>query len=110
MGTPPLLPIPLPTSSSPLHLLSTDRRVDRPEVTLPPQKRLGIALSPRYEAGEISFAPTARPPRGFRADYGFVATMDREITRDLERDVGYGITDTLDEMLETGNGPHRLMT
>ncbi|GJV62541.1 hypothetical protein Tco_1473369 [Tanacetum coccineum] len=61
MGTPPLLPIPLPTSSSPLHLLSTDRRVDRPEVTLPPQKR--------------------------------------EITRDLERDVGYGITDTLDEML-----------
>ncbi|GJR07764.1 hypothetical protein Tco_0790416 [Tanacetum coccineum] len=28
----------------PLHLLSTDRREDIPEVTLPPQKRLGIAL------------------------------------------------------------------
>ncbi|GJS96013.1 hypothetical protein Tco_0802981 [Tanacetum coccineum] len=33
------------------------------------------------------------------ADYGFVATMDREIMRDLERDVSYGITDTWDEML-----------
>ncbi|GKG39962.1 hypothetical protein Tco_0466739, partial [Tanacetum coccineum] len=39
------------------------------------------------------------PPRGIRADYGFVATMDREIMRDLERDVHYGITDTWDEML-----------
>ncbi|GJX03052.1 hypothetical protein Tco_0188968 [Tanacetum coccineum] len=98
-GTPPLLPIPLPTSSPPLHLLSTDRRADRPEVTLPPRKRLGIALGPRYKVGESSSAPTARPPGGIRADYGFVATMDREIMRDLERDVGYGITDTWDEML-----------
>ncbi|GKE92574.1 hypothetical protein Tco_1573669, partial [Tanacetum coccineum] len=97
-GTPPLLPIPLPTSSPPLHLLSTDRRVDRPEVTLPPRKRLGIALGPRYEVGESS-SVAARPTRGLRADYGFVATMDREIMRDLERDVGYGITDTWDEML-----------
>ncbi|GKD13588.1 hypothetical protein Tco_1197995 [Tanacetum coccineum] len=78
-GTPPLLPIPLPTSSPPLHLLFTDRRADRPEVTLPPRKRLGIALGPIYEVRESSSAPTARPPRGFRADYGFVATMDREI-------------------------------
>ncbi|GKD89840.1 hypothetical protein Tco_1365347 [Tanacetum coccineum] len=97
-GTPPLLPISLPTSSPPLHLLSTDRRADRPEVTLPPQKRLGIALGLRYEVGESSSAPTARPPRGFRADYGFVATMDREIMQDLERDVGYRITDTWDEI------------
>ncbi|GKE94781.1 hypothetical protein Tco_1579636, partial [Tanacetum coccineum] len=42
--------------------------------------------------------PTARPPGGSRVDYGFVATMDRDIMRDLERDVGYGITDTWDEM------------
>ncbi|GJX29237.1 putative reverse transcriptase domain-containing protein, partial [Tanacetum coccineum] len=73
-GILPISPIPLPTSSPPLHLLSTDR-------------------------GESSSAPTARPPGGFRVDYGFVATMDREIMRDLERDVGYGITDTWDEML-----------
>ncbi|GJZ30203.1 reverse transcriptase domain-containing protein, partial [Tanacetum coccineum] len=98
-GTPPLLPIPLPTSSPPLHLLSTDRIADKPEVTLPPQKRLCIALGPRYEVGESSSAPTARPPGGFRADYGFVATIYREIMRDLERDVGYGIIDTWDEML-----------
>ncbi|GKF81680.1 hypothetical protein Tco_0240282, partial [Tanacetum coccineum] len=98
-GTPPLLPIPLPTSSPPLHLLSTGRRVDRPEVTLPPRKRLGIALGPRYEVGESSSAPTARRPGGFRADYGFFATMDREIMWDLKRDVGYRITDTWDEML-----------
>ncbi|GKC28136.1 hypothetical protein Tco_1035430 [Tanacetum coccineum] len=99
LGTPPLLPIPLLTSSPPLHLLSTDHRADSPEVTLLPWKRLGIALGPRYEVGESSSAPTARPLGGFRADYSFVATIDREIMRDLERDVGYGITDTWDEML-----------
>ncbi|GJS15554.1 hypothetical protein Tco_0410026 [Tanacetum coccineum] len=87
LGTPSLLPIPLPTSLPPLHLLSTDRRANRPEVTLPPQKRLGIGLGPRYEVGESSSAPTARPPVGFKADYGFVATIDREIMRDLKRDV-----------------------
>ncbi|GJV38321.1 hypothetical protein Tco_1410798 [Tanacetum coccineum] len=68
-GTPPLLSIPLPTSSPPLHLLSTDRRADRPEVTLPPWKRLGIALGPRYEVGESSSAPTTRPLGGFKVDY-----------------------------------------
>ncbi|GJV94872.1 hypothetical protein Tco_1546449 [Tanacetum coccineum] len=90
-------PIPLQTSSPPLHLLSTDRRADRPEVTLWPWKRLGITLSPRYEVGEI-LSTAARPLGGFRANYGFVATIDREIMWDLERDVGYGITDTWDEM------------
>ncbi|GJU79949.1 hypothetical protein Tco_1282314 [Tanacetum coccineum] len=102
-GTPPILPISLPTSSPPLHLLSTDRRADRPEVTLPPQKRLGFALGPRYEVGE-SLSVAARPTGGIRADYGFVATMDREIKRDLERDVGYGITDSWDEIVEAMQG------
>ncbi|GJS46457.1 hypothetical protein Tco_0596578 [Tanacetum coccineum] len=97
-GTPPLLPIPLPTSSPPFHLLSTNRRADRPDVTLPPWKRLGITLGLRYEVGESSPALTARHPGGFRADYDFVATIDREIMRDLERDVGYEITNTWDEM------------
>ncbi|GJV04463.1 hypothetical protein Tco_1338032 [Tanacetum coccineum] len=88
----------------PLHLLFIERRTDRPEVTLPPRKRLGIAFSSRYEVGESSSAPTARPPRGFRVDYGFVTTIDREIMRDLERDVGYEITDTCDEMLVDMSG------
>nr|GFB70204.1 hypothetical protein [Tanacetum cinerariifolium] len=57
---PPILSSPLPVE-------------DKPEVTLPPQKRLGIALGPRYKVGESSSA-AARPAGGLRADYGFVAT------------------------------------
>ncbi|GKE19126.1 reverse transcriptase domain-containing protein, partial [Tanacetum coccineum] len=52
-------------------LPSTDHRANRPEVCLPPRKRLCIAFGPRYE-----------------------------VRRDPERDVGYGIIDTWDEMLE----------
>ncbi|GKA63284.1 hypothetical protein Tco_0762890 [Tanacetum coccineum] len=95
-GTPPLLPIPLPTLSPPLLLLSTDYKVGVFEVTLPPQKRLCITLGPRFEVGESSSAPTARPTGEFWKDYGFVATVDDEIRQDLERDVGYGIRDTWD--------------
>ncbi|GJV13739.1 hypothetical protein Tco_1355280 [Tanacetum coccineum] len=80
-------------------LPSADHGADNPEVCLPPRKRLCFAFGPRYEVGESSSAPTARPPGGFREDYGFVATMDREIMRDLERDVSYEITDTWDGML-----------
>ncbi|GJY73452.1 hypothetical protein Tco_0477883 [Tanacetum coccineum] len=92
------------SGTPPLLLPSTNRREDRPEVTLPPRKRLGIALGPTYEVGESSSAAAARPARGLRADYGFVATMDREIRRDLERDVGYGITDSWDEIVEAMQG------
>ncbi|GJV80750.1 hypothetical protein Tco_1516620 [Tanacetum coccineum] len=103
-GIPPPLPISVPTSSPPLLLPSASRREDRPEVTLPPRKRLGIALGPRYEVGESSSAAAARPAGGLRADYDFVATMDREIRRDPEREVGYGITDSWDEIVETLQG------
>nr|GFB64043.1 hypothetical protein [Tanacetum cinerariifolium] len=72
-------------------------------ITLPPLKRLGIALGPRYEVGESSSA-AARPAGGLKADYGFVTTMDREIMRDLEREVRYGITDSWDEIVETLQG------
>ncbi|GJX24002.1 hypothetical protein Tco_0228447 [Tanacetum coccineum] len=104
LGIPPPLPISVPTSSPPLLLPSASRREDRPEVTLPPRKRLGIALGPRYEVGESSSAAAARLAGGLRADYGFVATMDREIRRDPEREVGYGITDSWDEIVETLQG------
>ncbi|GJT63471.1 hypothetical protein Tco_1007004 [Tanacetum coccineum] len=96
--TPPLLPIPLPTPSPPLLLPSTVCRAGVFEVTLPPWKRLCIALGPRYKVGESSFVPTTRPTGGFRADYRFVGTLDDDIRRDLERYVGFGITDTWDEM------------
>nr|GFD04832.1 hypothetical protein [Tanacetum cinerariifolium] len=91
-------------SSPPLQPPSASRREDRPEVTLPPQKRLGIALGPRYEVGESSSAAAARPAGGFRVDYGFVATVDREIMRDPQREVGHGITDSWDKIVETLQG------
>ncbi|GKA97945.1 hypothetical protein Tco_0825839 [Tanacetum coccineum] len=95
---PPPMPTSAPTSLPPLLLPSACRREDRPEVNLPPRERLGIALGPSYEVGESSAAAAARPAGGLRADYGFVATMDREIRRDPERYVGYGIMDSWDEI------------
>nr|GFD34440.1 hypothetical protein [Tanacetum cinerariifolium] len=68
-----LLAIPTPPPL-PLSLL-----VDVLEVTLPPWKRLCIALGPRFEVGKSLSTPTARPTGGFRADYGFVGTLDDEI-------------------------------
>ncbi|GJU87750.1 putative reverse transcriptase domain-containing protein [Tanacetum coccineum] len=103
-GIPPPFPISVPTSSPPLLLPSASRREDRPEVTLPPRKMLGIGLGPRYEVGESLSAAAARPAGGLRADYGFVATMDREIRCDPEREVRYGITDSWDEIVETLQG------
>ncbi|GKE58748.1 hypothetical protein Tco_1497933 [Tanacetum coccineum] len=85
-------------------LPSTDCRVGVSEVTLLPWKRLCIALGPRYEVNESSSAPTARPTRGFRADYGFVATLDNEIRKDPKRYVGYRITDTWNDMVEDMQG------
>ncbi|GKB62060.1 hypothetical protein Tco_0918246 [Tanacetum coccineum] len=98
-GTPLLLPIPALTSSPSLLQPFADHGADMLEVCLPPRNRLCFAFGLRYEVGDSSSAPTARPTGGFRADYGFVATMDREIMWDLERDVCYGITDTWEEML-----------
>ncbi|GJY74933.1 hypothetical protein Tco_0479364 [Tanacetum coccineum] len=66
----------------PLHLLSTDRREEKPKVTLPPRKRLGIALGPRYEIEESSSTAAARPVG----------------------DVGYGITDSWDKIVEAIQG------
>ncbi|GKC12036.1 hypothetical protein Tco_1008818 [Tanacetum coccineum] len=93
-GIPPLLPIPLPTSSPPLLLPSTVRRANIREACLPPRKRLRFAFGPTFKVGESSYAPIARPT-SFRSDYGFVANLDDEIMRDPERDVGYGITNTI---------------
>ncbi|GJT82975.1 putative reverse transcriptase domain-containing protein [Tanacetum coccineum] len=86
-------PLPLPTSSPLLQLLSSDHRTDMPEITLPPRKRLGIDLGPRYEIGESSATAATRLIGGRRADYGFVGTMDTEIRRQRAEEVGYGIRD-----------------
>ncbi|GKA74981.1 hypothetical protein Tco_0781359 [Tanacetum coccineum] len=85
-GTPPLLPIPLPTSSPSLLLPSADHGADRPEVCLPPRKRLCFAFGPRYEVRESSSAAAARPTGGFRYEMlvdmlGAPATNDTELGR-----------------------------
>ncbi|GKC75915.1 putative reverse transcriptase domain-containing protein, partial [Tanacetum coccineum] len=95
--TPPILPIPLPTSSPPLLLPSTDHRTDVPEAELPPRKRLCITPGPRFEIEKSSSALATRSTGGFRENYGFVATLDTEIRRDPEREIGYGITNILED-------------
>ncbi|GJT11223.1 putative reverse transcriptase domain-containing protein [Tanacetum coccineum] len=99
-GTPHILPIPLPNSSLSLLLPSTNHGADRPKVCLPPRKRLCFAFGPRYEVEESSSVLATRPTRGFKAAYGFIDTLYREIRRYPEKEVGYGITDTWDEMLK----------
>nr|GFA88417.1 hypothetical protein [Tanacetum cinerariifolium] len=93
-ASPHILLIPLPVASPPLQLLSSDRRADRPEVTLPPQKRLSIVHCLGYEAGESSAAAAARPIEGHREDYGFVGSAEAEIRRRRAEDIRYGIRDT----------------
>ncbi|GJY91656.1 putative reverse transcriptase, RNA-dependent DNA polymerase, LTR copia-type gag-polypeptide [Tanacetum coccineum] len=85
-GTPPFLLFTFTYFISTFALPSHVCRAGVSEVTLPPRKRLCIALGPRYEVGKSSSAPTARHTRGFRADYGFVGTLDDEIRRDPERE------------------------
>ncbi|GJW96440.1 hypothetical protein Tco_0178248 [Tanacetum coccineum] len=80
-----------------IYFPSTTIEAGVSEVTLPPRKRLYIALGPRYKVGESSSAPTTRPIGGFRADYGFVSTLDDEIRRDPEREDTYEIYGRLDD-------------
>nr|GEZ75022.1 hypothetical protein [Tanacetum cinerariifolium] len=93
-ASPLILLIPLPAASPPLQLLSSYRRADIPEVTLPPRKRLSIVHCPGYEAGESSVVAVARPIEGRRTDYGFVDSVEAEIRRQRAEDIGYGIRDT----------------
>nr|GEX57190.1 putative reverse transcriptase domain-containing protein [Tanacetum cinerariifolium] len=112
-GTLAPLPTSASTSSPPLQIPSASRKEDIPEVTLPPRKRLCIALGPGYmvkenkkmtkskqnrtkarsngkrgkaRQWESSSAAAARPAGGLRANYGFVTTMDRETRHDPERE------------------------
>nr|GEW20718.1 retrotransposon protein, putative, Ty3-gypsy subclass [Tanacetum cinerariifolium] len=102
--TPSLLPISLPTSSPPFLLPYTDCRAAVLEVTLLPRKRLCIVLGPRFKVEECSSAPTARPTGGFGANYGFVGTLDVEIRRDPDKEIGYGITDVWEDPNEIAEG------
>nr|GEW78363.1 putative reverse transcriptase domain-containing protein [Tanacetum cinerariifolium] len=79
-GIPPLLPIPLPTSSPPFLLPSTIHKADVREVTLPPRKRLCIALGLKSEMLEIRCLWVPRAPTTKETELGmrmidFVTTV-----------------------------------
>ncbi|GJT69000.1 hypothetical protein Tco_1028286 [Tanacetum coccineum] len=62
---------------------------------------------PGYEVGESSAAGTARQvgPATARADlYGFVDMLDATPGRQTSRKLGYGITDTWDDLPSDGGG------
>nr|GEZ92815.1 hypothetical protein [Tanacetum cinerariifolium] len=67
-------------------------------IPLPPEaERFCIAIGPRFEVEKCLSAPTARLIGGFRVDYGFVGTLDAEIRRDPDREIGYGITNVWED-------------
>ncbi|GKG07722.1 hypothetical protein Tco_0330691, partial [Tanacetum coccineum] len=81
LGTPPLLPIPLPTPS-------TSRRANITKADTPPRKRLLLTTPiPECEVGESFAAAAARQPgptMAHRVDYSLVDTMDTRF-RDTKR-------------------------
>ncbi|GJY39611.1 putative reverse transcriptase domain-containing protein [Tanacetum coccineum] len=81
-------PLPLPPPSSSLLLPSTDCGADIFEVVMTPQKRLCLALGLRFEVEESSSA-AARPTRDYRADYGFIGTLDAKLRCDRDTDEIY---------------------
>nr|GEV00356.1 reverse transcriptase domain-containing protein [Tanacetum cinerariifolium] len=113
--TPPLpvssppLPLPSPLIASPTDagaplgyktagirmralLPSASHRTDVPEARMPPQKRACFTTpTPGLEVGESSAAVAARQPW---------PTLEADLRRYRVNDIGYGITDTWDEIVE----------
>nr|GEY33526.1 hypothetical protein [Tanacetum cinerariifolium] len=99
-------PLPIPPPNSPIH-------IEIPESCLPLRKRLSFASpTPSQEVGESSAAGAARQnePAIARDDpyslvreelYGFVDRVDVAPDRPMSRELGYGITDTWDELETT---------
>ncbi|GJZ17342.1 hypothetical protein Tco_0553465 [Tanacetum coccineum] len=84
------------TPPSPIH------ETEIPEICLPLRKRpCRTAPTPRYEVRESSAAGAARQdgPAIARADlYGFVDMVDAAPGRLMSSELGYGITDTWDDL------------
>nr|GEX12508.1 hypothetical protein [Tanacetum cinerariifolium] len=88
---------PLPSS-----FILSPTRLDAPSSGIPLLLPISILLHHHHYNYPLLVAGRTdpRPAGGLRADYDFVATMNREIMRDPEREVGYGITDSWDEIVE----------
>ncbi|GJU55140.1 hypothetical protein Tco_1228854 [Tanacetum coccineum] len=116
----PPLPIPSPPPNSPTYvegslgsraagirqrdaLPSPIHETGMPEICLPLHKRsCRTTPSPGYEVEESSAAGAARQvgPTIARADlYGFVDMLDAAPGRQTSRELGYGITDTWDDLV-----------
>ncbi|GJS75538.1 hypothetical protein Tco_0725419 [Tanacetum coccineum] len=82
---------------SPVH------ETEMPEICLPLRKRpRRTTPGPGYEVGESSAAGAARQvgPTTARADlYGFADMLDAAPGRQTSRELGYGITDTWDDLV-----------
>ncbi|GJV23796.1 hypothetical protein Tco_1376491 [Tanacetum coccineum] len=73
-------------------LPSTSHRTDILEAEMPPQKRACFTTpAPRFEVRESSTAGAARQPR---------STLEADLRRDRVGEMGYGITNTWDEIVE----------
>ncbi|GJX19394.1 hypothetical protein Tco_0222071 [Tanacetum coccineum] len=115
----PPLPIPSPPPNSPTYvegslgsraagirqrdaLPSPVHETEMPEICLPLRKRpCRTTPGPGYEVGESLAAGTARQvrPATARADlYGFADMLDAAPGRQTSRELGYGITDTWDDL------------
>nr|GFB57191.1 hypothetical protein [Tanacetum cinerariifolium] len=100
----PPLPLPSPPPDSPTH-------IEISESCLPLQKGLRFATpTPSQEVGESSVAGAARQnePTIARDDpyslvmeelYGFIDRLDVALGRLMSKELGYGITDTWDELV-----------
>ncbi|GJT45193.1 hypothetical protein Tco_0953908 [Tanacetum coccineum] len=102
---PPPLPTSAPTSFPPLSLPTDSHREGRPEVNLPPRRGLGtLHLVQGYEVGESSADCLLLEQLEVLGLITDLCRMDRQVRRDPERYVGYGITDSWDEIVETLQG------
>ncbi|GJR03988.1 hypothetical protein Tco_0526972 [Tanacetum coccineum] len=78
-------------ASPPLLLPSTSHRTIIPDVEMPPRKRACFTtLASRFEVGESSAAAARQPG----------PTLEADVRRDKVREMGYGITNTWDEIVE----------
>ncbi|GJY13089.1 hypothetical protein Tco_0382398 [Tanacetum coccineum] len=79
-------------ASPPLLLLSTSYKIDIPEAEMPPRKRACFTTPALgFEVEESSAAGAARQPR---------PTLETDLRRYKVREMGYGIIDTWDEIVE----------
>ncbi|GKE11561.1 hypothetical protein Tco_1415112 [Tanacetum coccineum] len=100
----PSLPLPIqsPPPNIPTYIEAPIHENEIPEICLPLRKRpCHTAPTPRYEARESSAAGAARQdvPAVAKADlYRFVDMVDAAPERLMSSELGYGITDTWDDL------------